>query len=292
LARIGLVLLACLALVPLNPSGVQLYRYPLDVLRSGGMRSFIIEWFPPDFHQLRYLPVLLIWVALLFALSGSRSRPRARVLVPLFLTFFAAFDAVRHIPIFILLAVPVLAAALPGPSSQTPSEPPAYPRLRLGFRGAVLVLMAGFAMTRWDSLVRRQARTEAELFPSRAVNFLRSHPMSDRLFAYYDWGGYVIWTLYPNYRVLVDGRADLYGDDLLHQFQQAVQLGPGGEQILDTWQAQAILMPPSCALAQALLLDGGWHTEYRDSQAVILLRTRPIRGDGGVSKDLVDQRVN
>src|SRR5271169_5118623 len=48
--RVMLLLLVCLLLVPLNPSGAQLYRYPLDTLRSSGMRSFIGEWRSPDFH--------------------------------------------------------------------------------------------------------------------------------------------------------------------------------------------------------------------------------------------------
>ncbi|MGC1476055.1 MAG: hypothetical protein WA804_09430, partial [Terriglobales bacterium] len=39
LLRVLLLLLACLALVPLNPSGAHLYHYPFDTLRSSGMRS-------------------------------------------------------------------------------------------------------------------------------------------------------------------------------------------------------------------------------------------------------------
>ena len=166
--RILLVLTACVALVPLNPSGVQLYRYPLDVLRSVAMRSIIIEWSPPDFHQLRYLPLFLIWLALLWALASSRSRPKARVLVPLFLTFLAALDAVRHIPLLVLLATPVIAAAFPGASSLSLfswARPVSSARQsRFAFRGAVLLLMAGFALTRWASLVRNQARAEAERY--------------------------------------------------------------------------------------------------------------------------------
>jgi hypothetical protein len=274
--RIVLVLTACLALVPLNPSGVQLYRYPLDVLRSAGMRSFIIEWFPPDFHQLRYLPLFLIWLALLWALASSRSRPKARVLVPLFLTFLAAVDAVRHIPLLVLLATPVIAAAFPVTSSLRQfswARRVASRRPRLAFRGAVLLLLAGFAVSRWAGLVRNQARTEAELFPAQAMEFLRSHPTPSRLFVYYDWGGYAIWKLYPDYRVFVDGRADLYGDDLLRQFQEAAQLRAGWAQVLDRWGVQAVLVPPSGALAQGLLLDARWHAEYRDLQAVLFVST-------------------
>src|SRR6202158_161126 len=111
--RVLLLLLACLALVPLNPAGAQLYRYPFDTLRSSGMRSFIVEWFSPDFHDSLYRPLLLVWLLLLIALARSRSRPKGRVVVPLLLTSFAALDAVRHIPIFILVAIPAIVAALP-----------------------------------------------------------------------------------------------------------------------------------------------------------------------------------
>src|SRR5258706_5381960 len=243
LFRVLLVLLACLVLVPLNPSGAQLYRYPLDVLRSAGMRSFIIEWFPPDFHQLRYLPLFLIWLSLLGVFAGSRSRPKARVLVPLLMTFLAALDAVRHIPLLVLTATPVIAAAFRGSFSwkQISSPPTAVSadRVRFGFRAAIFLLMAGFAVTRWGNLAWKQAKTAAEGFSAQAVDFLHSPDIPSRLFVYYDWGGYVIWNLYPQYRVFVDGRADLYGDDLLRQREDASQLRDGWEQILDRWDAEA-----------------------------------------------------
>jgi hypothetical protein len=279
LLRIALALTACVVLVPLNPSGVQLYRYPLDVLRSAAMRSVIIEWFPPDFHQLRYLPLFLIWSGLLWALATSRSCFKARALVPLFLTFLAALDAVRHIPLLVLVATPVIAGAFRGvsswsqPSWAQPLSSSSVRQSQFVFRGAVLLLMAGFALTRWTSLIRNQVQAEAELYPAKAMEFLRSHKLPSRLFVYYDWGGYAIWRLYPEYRVFVDGRADLYGDDLLNQFQDSAQLRAGWEQVLDRWGVQAVLMPPSGPLAQGLLLDARWHSVYRDSQAILFLAT-------------------
>jgi len=287
LFRVVLVLLACLALVPVNPSGAQLYRYPLDVLRSAGMRSFIIEWFPPDFHQLHYLPLFLIWLALLGALASSRNRPKARALVPLLMTFLAALDAVRHIPLLVLTATPIIAAAFSGSSSwkqlSSPQRAVSPDRVRFAFRAVILLLMASFAVTRWVGLVRKQARTEADLFPAQAVEFLRSHTIPSRLFVYYDWGGYVIWKLYPQCRVFVDGRADLYGDDLLHQFQQAIQLRDGWKQVLDRWGVEAVLVPPSGALAQGLLLDDRWHAEIQDSRAILFLATPRLTRSGRLS---------
>jgi len=283
LLRVLLLLLACLALVPLNPSGAQLYRYPFDTLRSSGMRSLIGEWHSPDFHDGLYRPLLLVWLLLLAALASSRSRPKGRVIVPLLLTSFAALDAVRHIPIFVLLAMPVIAAALPSASASPPlaQRHPTSSRFRPLFNGAVLILMAVFALVKWVSLARNQDASEAKQFPQKAVAFLRDSDQPRKIFVYYDWGGYAIWKLYPQYRVFVDGRADLYGadlpsEDLLRQFETAVQLRTGWRNVLDRWKVEAALLPPSCALAQALLLDPNWHAAFRDSKAIILVRT-PVR---------------
>ncbi len=283
--RVLLLLLACLALVPLNPSGAQLYRYPFDTLRSSGMRSFIVEWFSPDFHDWLYRPFLLVWLLLLIALASSRSRPKGRVIVPLLLTSLAALDAVRHIPIFILVAIPVIAAALPVATGSRAGSSEVSKNARLGapisswfrpsFNLAIVILIAVLALVKWVSLARNQDAREAELFPQKAVAFLRASDQPQRIFVYYDWGGYAIWKLYPEYRVFVDGRADLYGDDLLRQFKTAVHLRSGWRDVLDSWKVEAVLVPPSSALSQALLLDPKWHVAFVDSKAIILVRTNP-----------------
>lgn len=274
--RVLAVTLACLALVPLNPSGAQLYRYPFDTLRSHGMRSFIVEWFSPDSHQWLYVPFLLVFLLLLPALAVSRSPLKGRVLLPLILTSLAALDAVRHIPIFILIAIPVIAAAVPASSAIFSPPPPARSWLRALFNTAALVLLAMFVLSRWASLARDQRAREAALFPEEAVAFLRTTPQPERVFVYYDWGGYAIWKLNPQYRVFADGRADLYGDDLLQQgIQTVVQIRQGWRGVLDNWDVQTILVPPSTALAQALFLDPHWRSPYRDGRAVIFVRFEP-----------------
>jgi len=281
--RLLALLLVCLALVPLNPNGAHLYLYPLHTLFSSGMRSLIGEWRSPDFHESLYRPLLLVWLLLLTAVASFRTRPRGRVLVPLLVTAFAALDAARHIPIFILLAMPVMAAALPASPSRVSKsarrEVPLSLRTSLLFNAAVLVLLALFAASRWVSLARNQDAREAEHFPQKAVAFLHAGNYPRNIFVFYDWGGYTIWKLYPEYRVFVDGRADLYGDDLLRQsIRTVMQLRTGWREVLDHWNVDALLVPPSCAVAQALLLDPNWQEAFHDSKAVILLRA-PSAGE-------------
>jgi hypothetical protein len=284
LSRVFLLLLACLALVPLNPSGAHLYVYPLHTLLSSGMRSFIAEWHSPNFHDGLYRPLLIVWLLLLTAVASARSRPNGRVLVPLIFTAFAALDALRHIPIFILIAIPVIAAALPR-DAITPLQRRASSRRQLLFGTIVLLLMAILTSAKWIKLARTQAASEARQYPQQAISFLRATgfpnrdllPNDDakRIFVFYDWGGYAIWKLYPEYLVFADGRADLYGDEILRQFRNAVELHTGWREILNNWKINTVLVPPSTALAQALLLDPNWHIARRDSEAILFLRTDP-----------------
>ncbi|MFZ0684360.1 MAG: hypothetical protein WAM89_02355 [Terriglobales bacterium] len=273
--RVLLVVAACLALVPLNPNGAKLYRYPFETLSSHGMRSLIAEWGSPDFHRGLYLPLLAVWLLLLVVFASGRARPKWRVFVPLLLTGFAALDAARHIPIFILLAIPVIAAALPAGAGAVTALPRRLvaTRFRPIFNLAVIVLTGALVLAKWSSLARNEDAKEAEMFPREAVAFLHSGDYPRDLFVDYDWGGYVLWKLYPEYRVFVDGRADLYGDKLLRQGAETVlDLRTGWREVLDHWKVEAILVPPSSAVAQALMLDPEWHVAFRDSKATVLVR--------------------
>jgi len=276
LGRVLSVTLACLVLVPLNPSGVRLYLYPIYAIGDSEIRSVIVEWFSPDFHRSMYFPFLLVLLLLVGGLGWSRSHPRARVLVPLIFMLMAALDAVRHVPIFILLAIPVLASVL---SATFPTAIAATrgrrPRLRMISISGALAMLGVFAVWRFADLAHSQTQREADLFPARAVAYLRANDMPPRLFTYYDWGGYALWNLYPQYRTFADGRADLYGDVLLKQAARTVpDLRNGWRTVLDDWNIQTILVPSDAALAQGLFLDSGWSARYSDSQAVIFVRNR------------------
>jgi hypothetical protein len=220
----------------------------------------------------------VLWLLLLTALASSRVRIKGRVLAPLLLTAFAALDAVRHIPIFVLVVIPVLAGALPTTAKMSRKRFLPVLRRRSPVNAVILVLLAAFTLVRWTTLARDQDGREAERFPRDAVAFLRATDQPSKLFVYYDWGGYAIWKLYPQYRVFIDGRADLYGDDLMRQsMQTTTELRTGWHNVLDHWGIDTVLIPPSCALAQALLLEPDWHTKVTDKAAILLVRA-PLGG--------------
>ena len=131
-----------------------------------------------------------------------------------------------------------------------------------------------------DRTRRRPAGPRSRALPPKSGHIPQTTQEPDRLFAYYDWGGYAIWKLDSRYHVFADGRADLYGNEILRECIETVtQLHQGWGQVLDHWNVGTILVPPSSPLAQALFLDPDWTAAYRDLQAVVFVRApnKPVR---------------
>ena len=279
---LGLAIVACAAVVPLNPYGAAMYAYPLETLRSRAMQSYIGEWFSPDFHQGRYLPTLAMILATIAlpALSPRRLRPREVLLLAV--TTFAALRSVRHIPIYALVAIPIMCAMVQAclqerdvtkwfESKHLPMTP-----AKTLINAVLLASFLAFVVARVRYVSRQQADMEAKELPAAAASFIATqHPPAPML-NHYNWGGYFIWRLHPEYRVYIDGRADLYGDAFMDDLATIYYLrGDSWRTQLDRWGIRTVVLPPDAPLITALEALPDWKTIYADKQAVVLTRKAP-----------------
>jgi hypothetical protein len=266
----ALIFLLDVLMVPLNPNGLRMFSYPIQTLRSAAMQNYIAEWASPNFHRAEYWPFLLVVLGTFAALSVSSLKPRARDLLLLLVSLYAALCSIRLMPLFVLVAVPLVAARLGNwPRSSSALQRPQATAGTL-FNGAVVLAMVVFAGVHIAQVVQRQPQAETEHFPARAVAFLQVHQPPGRIFNHYDWGGYLIWKLYPSVPVFIDGRADLYGQQLFDQFADTYHLKGAWRQPLQRWNVDTVLIPPNSPLATGLRSSPGWTVSYQDSQAVIL----------------------
>jgi hypothetical protein len=278
LKQLALAFGLCLALVAVNPNGMQLYWYPFETLSSAAMHRFIHEWFSPDFHDPTYLPLLLMLLALVAGLGLLPRSPRLRNLLLLLATIPAALRSIRHIPILALVIVPVLAELAQTLLQQsgtnrllrTPLTGSASRTLAINF--VVLFAFAGFTVFRVRDVVSRQPEAEAKNFPEAATTFLKQRHPPGPMMNHYNWGGYFIWKLYPGYRVFMDGRADVYGDVLMTDFSDTYYLTGNWRKSLQTWGIQTVVLPPDAPVITALRSGPDWEQIYSDSETVILTR--------------------
>ena len=278
LRNLALMLVACLATVPLNPNGIRMYSYPLETIRSSAIQNYVDEWLSPNFHQARELPFLCMILATLLALGISSRRLRARELLLLLATMWLALRSARHIPIYVLIAVPILSRATQswleerGFARWFASKGTSPRSRRILVNAIVLAALVVFTFARVRTVIRQQAETEAQHFPTAAVSFMAKQRPPGPIFNDYNWGGYLIGKLYPGYRVFIDGRTDLYGDSFVDDFYAAYHLTGGWKGTIQQWQIRTVILPPDAPLINALQSQADWRQIYADSQAVLLTR--------------------
>jgi hypothetical protein len=277
--RLGIVAVACTAVVPLNPNGFRMFTYPIETLRSPSMAAFIQEWASPDFHKAMFLPLALFLFLLLGALALSPKRARASEVFLVFVTGLAALRSARHIPIFALIAAPVLAEQIwavmsaRGWDIRLFAPEGSTPRPAVVFALLLLLAPAALDVALIKHFVSNQPAYEARNYPRAAVNFIDEKQLPGPIYNRYGWGGYLIRRLHGEYPVYIDGRADVYGDNFMYEAFNTHEGRNGWQESLDRYSIRTVLIEPDVPLASLLRNDEQWQKVYEDHQAVIFTRS-------------------
>lgn len=257
----------------LNPYGIGLWRTILNDASSPTIKNEIQEWLAPNFHSefgLSFFFYLLVLVVLAY-LGKIRVHPTRFFIM---LTFcLLALSAMRHISIFVLLATPFLAeelTVLPWRKFNIPYKP-----LALALFLLLFFLLWAFQVAPKTYEATRSIKNLAEEggYPYEAVEYLKIHPQ-ERILSEYGWGGYLIWQL-PQSKTFIDGRMpgwEKNGKEILTDYNKIVNLENDGPQLLDSWQVQAVLLPPDYPLNQYLIIRPEWGKDYEDKTALIFTR--------------------
>jgi hypothetical protein len=132
-----------------------------------------------------------------------------------------------------------------------------------------------------------QFRAAEWQLPSGAADFLLAHHVTAPLFNTYEYGGYLMWRLWPTERVFIDGRAlseSLFQDYVRILYNHDDSDGPSADQLLDRYGVQAIVMNGFeyvdgivYLLAPALAdpHQTAWKLVYTDPQSLIFMRQPP-----------------
>lgn len=260
-----------------NPNGFHvldtLFRYQKSYLTST-----LIEWHSPYLWGPPYaFDILLYAAAIVLLMSWGKVRISDWLL---FIAFaVAALTAFRNILLIGFLAPILIVAWFPRRFR--------VPRL-IGLAAIALLvttLTAGVARGKFF-----QFRAAMWEFPSGASDFLRDHAIRKPMFNTYEYGGYLIWRLWPQERTFVDGRAlneSVYKDYrsiLYNSGSKPNVLGEDCQKLLDRYDVRVVVMnafeyvtgefyPLVLALSNPMTSD--WQLVYEDAQSLIFMRDPP-----------------
>ena len=257
-----------------NPFHYHSLLFPFRVMADQPSQAWILEWLSPPFGHPQVLVLeLMLGLMLVLALGTARPVPwrDLAVLVPL---VHLGVQATRNTPLLVIVATPILGRAIASCAGAHWGSLPAVARrvVAVGALGLVLSSCSLVAGSRqparvWDTF--RPAFGVAETLPAGAVDFLRREGRRGTLWNEYVWGGYLIWHLYPELRVSIDGRMAVYGPERFGEHLTVVELRPGWQDVLARLAPEAAIVRSRSPLVSALRASG-WVVRYEDKIATVL----------------------
>lgn len=269
----------------INPYGWQLHRHIFEYLGSQWIVEHVEEFQSPQIRSESTVVFTILLLAGIWAAALGR-RPSQWFEAGLVLcASFAALRSARYIPLFAVVAAPVIAAHLarwwerkakeaePRSASRVLWESSQALGAHNGF--SLWLPILGVAAVSAVFPVAGLADFPGRSFPVEAVsrnsNLLASSAAA-RLLTSDQWGNYVIYRIYPRARVFYDGRSDFYGQRIGEDYQVLLEAGRRSREIMDRYGFTAALLPLDWPLGQILEQEPDWRVQYRDRQAVLLLR--------------------
>lgn len=134
---------------------------------------------------------------------------------------------------------------------------------------------------------------KANNYPSGVVRFLKENRISGNMFNPYVWGGYLMWELYPDYKVFIDGRGLI--EEVFFQEVKIMEAHPKRMEGIPEWKAMLnaynvnLIVTYSVGnftgklvpLVPALLNDPEWHLIYFDNISLIFVK------DGAENSEII-----
>jgi hypothetical protein len=211
-----------------------------------------------------------------------------------------ALYSVRNMPIFLIVAAPVVAAAVhewllrlsganvAGWLKRAAAAMEALgaeigatdriPRLHLASAAGLVIVTAIFFAPAPPAKFR--AEYDSNNYPAAALRVLREPGSAKRVFTDDEWGDYLIYRLYPSTKVFVDGRADFYGAKFNEKYEKYIDVmnvKHGWEAWLNQYGVDTIVLPPDASLAGALKESHRWRVIYDDGIAIVFRAARADR---------------
>jgi hypothetical protein len=264
--RLAAIFVACVLATCIGPYSYHLYQVIYEYSQAQMPYFMIRELQPINFRYYSHYMQLLLTGAGFFAV-GWRKKIDLFKLALLTVASVVAYRTMRD-SWFICISAAACIADFPAPEAEFQRGETLYEKL--GLAVAVALLMVLFARNTDFNQSGLDAAMSSQ-FPVKAVNFLRQNPQPGPLYNSFDWGGFLIWYM-PNYPVAMDGRNDLYGDDLDRLF---ISTQRGDESYTTNPylnQAGVVLLQKSIPLARILTSDPRFELIYQDQMAAVFVR--------------------
>ena len=277
---LGYTILACILVSLINPYGYHILTFPFRLVSNRDLMDNVREFLSPDFH--RVMPFKYLLYLMITILAASRKRLDIIEISLLLIFLNMALYSVRYIPLFCIVAAPILAEQAgvvlgQKEGSRFPtfqSESGNIAKIDSWAKGYPWVVVALLLVAGIAAAGKLKFHFDRKVKPVAAVDFLMKENVTGNMFNRDEFGDFLIYAAYPKYRVFIDGRLDVYGTEKFKEYLKVANLGPGWEKILEKYNIGWIFYDANSVLSRSLYEKKGWRLIYADKVSNIFVKER------------------
>lgn len=278
---LGLIMLLCLAASLINPYGYNILLFPFKLTSTQFIMSNVNEFLSPNFHEPMFFTYLLFIMIAILAISKARLNVLELTLTLLF-TYMALYS-VRHIPIFAIIIAPILLRQVQKLVDEPKGRLVKFLNKRAeriaaadaSAKGYLLPAVAVTLVIVFAATGKMEFGFDKKLKPVDAVEFLKKEKLHGNMFNNDEFGDYIIYAAWPQYKVFFDGRSDMYGADRMKEYFKITRIQPGWDKVIEKYNIDWIIFNSNSALSLFLMERDEWKLIYADKVANIFVRNIP-----------------
>lgn len=142
------------------------------------------------------------------------------------------------------------------------------------------LLKSGYYIFEEDRVKSRLLGITAKEYPNKAVDFILKNDLPQNLFNLFNYGSYLIYRLYPEKKVFIDGRTELYGDDFFKNYQKIVYINKNTiTELFKEYKINTVLVSGTSLevlnLSSYFFNAAGWVLVYFDGYSAIFVKDTP-----------------
>ncbi|MBW2039878.1 MAG: tetratricopeptide repeat protein [Deltaproteobacteria bacterium] len=270
-----------------SPYGYKTFTVPFATAAEQEAKRYIVEWIPFSPKSLLiFLPDFTIWFKGLFIIGifsfflRRENLKKIEHLLIFALFSYMAFSYHRFIGAWGVVMCPIVAFNIAQSFSSV-----AYKKKMIQYVKwvpAFIIVFLSFYVLWFTGEYRRIGfgLTEGS-YPSGTVKFIEDHGLKGNIFNHYDYGGYLIWHLYPQLKVFIDGRTPtIYDKDFFWSCRQGLNNEKAWRRLLEEYSIDMVLIKDNRVQGYMMFVkrlddDPDWILVAFDEVSMLFLKNVP-----------------
>jgi hypothetical protein len=258
----------------INPYGFRILIFLFDSL---SVSRDITEWNPIAFFNLSYLKFKIFSLLIILFVILNKYRNRYWEIGIVLIAVIFAFMHQRHTPIFAIVATPFL----------TENTSKFVQKMRINYNDfysipshAILILaltlLIGFqTVETTNKYIKAKLNiiVDPRRYPVYAVHFLEENNIKGNVLVPFDWGEYVIWKLYPECRVSIDGRfRTVYTEEIIKDHFTALHSQKSWLNLIHKYPPDIVLSRRNSLSKKMINANPNWIYVFSDNISIVFIK--------------------